>query len=115
MPSLTAPCYSSSSMTSLINRGILLRRRNRSIRSGLLRIVLLSDSFLLHLRISSWFPERSASGTSIPRNSRGRVYWGYSSNPSLKLSSTGDSCIAEDTRHQPGNSVYHDESRRLPP
>src|SRR3989338_8523539 len=37
-----------------------------SNRSGLLLYVLLRDSFLLHLRIFSWLPERRTSGTLNP-------------------------------------------------
>ena len=41
--------------------------------------------------MSACTPFSSTSGTFIPRNSAGRVYWGYSSRPMEKLSSWLDS------------------------
>ena len=49
-----------------------------------------------------WSPLRSTSGTSQPRNSAGRVYCGYSSSPSPKLSVTGLTALPITPGTQPG-------------
>ncbi len=56
--------------------------------SGRNRYVAFSASFLRHRAMSWWFPLRSTSGTSIPSNTTGRVYWGYSKRPLEKESSS---------------------------
>ena len=53
--------------------------------------------------------ERSTSGTVPPRNSAGRVYWGYSSSPAANDSSTADASLPMTPGTEPGHRFDHDE------
>ncbi len=61
-----------------------------------------------------WSPDRSTSGTSHPRNEAGRVYWGYSSSPALKLSSWAESSLPRTPGQEAGHRLEHDQRRQLP-
>ena len=67
----------------------------RSMRSGRRSAVRSSAWRRRQAATAPWSPERSTSGTAHPRNSAGRVYWGYSSSPPVKLSSSGGLLVAE--------------------
>src|SRR4051794_38327073 len=62
-------------------------------RSGRRACVSASASARLQAATRAWSPELRISGIGRPWNDCGRVYWGYSSRPSEKLSSAPDSCF----------------------
>src|SRR5262245_39076920 len=51
------------------------------VKSGRAFLVFNFPCSLRQVSIWPWWPERRMSGTFMPRNSAGRVYWGYSSSP----------------------------------
>src|SRR6266568_235006 len=62
-------------------------------RSGRLRRVLSRAAWRRQASMAAWLPDSRTSGTGIPRNSRGRVKWGWSSTPSSKDSRANDSSL----------------------
>ena len=62
---------------------------------------------------SPWSPERRTSGTAQSRNPAGRVYCGYSSSPSAKLSSAADSSLPSTPGHEAGHRLDHDQGGQL--
>ena len=60
------------------------------MRSGRRSWVRVSACALRHRATRAWSPDRNTSGTGQPRSPAGRVYCGYSSSPSPKLSSSAD-------------------------
>src|SRR5262249_31400879 len=59
-------------------------------RSGRRDWVSASDSVRRQAATLAWSPEMRISGMDLPSKTCGRVYWGYSSSPSEKLSSAPD-------------------------
>lgn len=66
-----------------------------------------------HALIFAWSPDSSTSGTSMPFNSRGRVYCGYSSSPSENDSSSGDSADPSTPGIEPRHAVCQHHRRQF--